>query len=84
MNSMDNDTSKDESILECRLEKVRMSGHDFWLPLALQNTRIFGCLRLFMVHFFRVCPYNIRQTWNVIHITSKSFEDLRLTASFGK
>ena len=83
MNSMGNNTSKNASIDEYRLEKVRVFGREISLPLALQNSQILGGLRECTVDVFRGCPYNIRQTWNVIHIASKSLEDLVLMGCFG-
>ena len=76
-------TSKNAPMLEHQLEKVRLSGHEFSLPLSLQNSQTLGSLRHFTVHFFRVRPCNIRQTWNVIHIASKSLEILGLFRCFG-
>jgi hypothetical protein len=83
MNSMGNNTSANASKVEYRLEKVKISGHKFSLPLALQNSQILGGLRQCRVDVFRGCPYNIRQIWNVIHIASKSLEDLDLRECFG-
>ena len=74
-------TSKNASIFEYRLEKVKISGGKF--PLH-QNSQILGGLRQFWADSFRICPYSIRQTWNVIHIASKSLEDLSLTTCFGE
>jgi hypothetical protein len=76
-------TSRNVSILEHRLERVEISGREFSLPLALQNSQILGGLRRFEVLLFRVCPYAIRQTWDVIHIASKSLETLVLMECFG-
>jgi hypothetical protein len=80
----DEDTSQNASILEYRLERVTISGHKFPLHLVLQNSQILGGLRQFRVDGFQVCPYNIRQIWNVIHIASQSLRDLGLPACFGE
>lgn len=81
---MDEDTSQDASMLEYRLERVTISGHEFPLHLVLQNSQILGGLRQFRIDGFRVCPDNIRQIWNVIHIASESLKDLGLPACFGE
>ena len=76
-------TSQNASMEEFRLEKVRISGHEFPLHLALQNSQILGGLRQFKFSSVEVCPCVIRQIWNVIHIASKSLVDLDLTECFG-
>jgi len=82
--NMDEGTSENASqtIPECRLERVNLSGFEFPLHPALQNNRILGGLRHFKVKLFRFCPYGVRQIWNVIHITSKSLESLHIAECF--
>ena len=82
--NMGEDTSKNASIPEYRLERLRISGREFPLHLVLQNSLTLGGLREFRVDGFRVCPDKIRQIWNVIHIASQSLRDLGLPACFGE
>ncbi|KIM36699.1 hypothetical protein M413DRAFT_449037 [Hebeloma cylindrosporum] len=70
------------SILEYRLEKLVLHGREFPLHLALQNRQVLGSLRQLMDNLWGHGPDSIRQTWNVIHITSESLVTLNIGECF--